>query len=426
MLLSRKALLAAFGLAVTLAVLSAQSTRTYGPGRVWWDAGQADVLPWDEDYDDPEGQVRILNTSGAIHTGDHPFFEALGTNGRACITCHQPSNAMSVSVASLRDRWKENQAKDPIFAAVDGSNCPDLPQDAMSSHSLLLNHGLFRISLPMPKNAEFQIEIVRDPTGCNTSPIYGLAGANPSVSVFRRPRVAANLKFVMKLMADAREPSLETQAVTAIMVHEEAKLPPTPEQLRKIIEFESQIYTAQVSDIRGGYLNGKNDPPALGPENLATGKAGALPGNSVSPVLLGIEVWRKPKDAGDLGVQLEFRASVARGADVFFARPFRVREDSGIYTCASCHAAGNTRYVGIDASNRPPSDQLPELPLFRITCDPKAPPHPILGRVIYTQDPGLGADHREMRGRRIHRDAAIQRTCSASSLFFKWIRSEPR
>ncbi len=385
MLLSRTALTAAGGLIATLAVAQAQTARTYGPGRIWWDAGQADVLPWDEDYEDPDGQIRILNASGAVHTGDQPFFEPLGANGRACITCHQPSNAMSVSVAALRERWKETQGKDPIFAAVDGSNCPDLPQNARTSHSLLLDHGLFRISLPVPKDSEFRIEVVRDPTGCNTSSVYGLAGANPSVSVFRRPRVAANLKFVANLMADAREPSLDAQAINAIMVHEEAKLPPTPEQLRKIVDFESQVYTAQVSDIRGGYLS---EPPALGPDNLANGKSGALRGNSVSPVLLGIDVWRKPKDAGDLGVQLEFRASVARGADVFFSRPFRVRKDSGMYTCASCHASGNTRYANIEGGNRPPSNQSPELPLFRITCDAAAPPHPTLGRIIYTQDPG--------------------------------------
>ena len=55
---------------------------------------------------------------------------------------------------------------------------PNLPQDKESSHSLLLKRGLFRIPLPWPpKNAdgspkpvEFTIEVVRDPTGCNTSP----------------------------------------------------------------------------------------------------------------------------------------------------------------------------------------------------------------------------------------------------------------
>ena len=353
-----------FGIALAFAaVLSAQSPRLYGPGRVWWDAGQSDILPWDEDYDNPTGQVRILNANGAVHTGGDPFFEALGTNGRACVTCHQPSNAMSVSVASLRERWTETQGKDPIFAAIDGSNCPDLPQSAMSSHSLLLNRGLFRIAIAWPPKStpDFKIEVVSDPTGCNTSPVYGLANPSPSISVFRRPRIAASLKYIPGVMADAREPSLHDQAITAIMVHEQAKTPPTEQQLRQIIEFESQVYAAQISDVRGGMLNGKTAPSALGPENLAGGKAGTLSASDGT-----FEVWRKPDG---FGLQLEFRASVARGSDLFFARPFQ-----GNQKCATCHAADQTKPIKID------TPKSAELPLFRITCDS--------GRVIYSQDPG--------------------------------------
>ena len=33
---------------------------------------------------------------------------------------------------------------DPIFAAIDGSNCPKLPQGIATSHSMLLERGLFR------------------------------------------------------------------------------------------------------------------------------------------------------------------------------------------------------------------------------------------------------------------------------------------
>jgi cytochrome c peroxidase len=36
----------------------------------------------------------------------------------------------------------------------------------------------------------------------------------------------------------------------------------------------------------------------------------------------------------------------------------------------------------------PWSDESPQLPLFKITCEAEARPHPFLGREIYTQDPG--------------------------------------
>ena len=119
----------AAALALSVLTLSAQSGRSYGPGRIWWDAGQGGALPWEETYDNPDGQVGIYNRTGAIRTDRHPFFESLGSNRRACVTCHQPANAMSVSAASLRERWIDTHGKDPVFAAVDGSNCPDLPQE---------------------------------------------------------------------------------------------------------------------------------------------------------------------------------------------------------------------------------------------------------------------------------------------------------
>src|SRR5579885_1427069 len=217
----------------------AQSGRSYGPGNVWWNPGDGAVLPLEEAYDNPDGQVSVFNKTGAIHTAGHAFFERLGANGRACVTCHQPSNAMSLSVATINDRWTETRGKDPLFAAIDGSNCPDLPQDAMASHSLLLQHGLIRISLPRPKNADFRIEVVRDPTGCNKD--------NSTISVYRRPRITANFRYVASgaFMADGREPSLRSQAITAAMTHEEAATKPTEEQLRQILEFEAQVYTAQ-------------------------------------------------------------------------------------------------------------------------------------------------------------------------------------
>jgi hypothetical protein len=298
-----------------------------GSGQVWWEAGWGGFLPWDAYFDDPDGQVGILNAEGAVRTDSHPFFEPLGRNGRACITCHQPANAMSLSAATIRERWQQTGGKDPLFAAVDGSNCPDLNQELKESHSLLLERGLFRIAIPWPpkSNPEFQLEVVRDPTGCNTSVAYGLKSAHPAVSVFRRPRVAANLSYLVAgpegiaLMADGRVPSLEAQAVDAALTHEEAQAAPGAAELARIVEFEKQIFAAQNSDIRGGLLGDADGAAALGPARLAASKAGGLSGESAA-----FDVWKGPKVPGDAALQREFRASVARGSEVFFRRRFQM------------------------------------------------------------------------------------------------------
>jgi len=399
----------------------------------WIEPGSGVTLPEFDAFDSVDGTVGVLNASGPVNTEGNPFFTALGTNGRACVNCHQPTYGMSVSTSGLVERWRTTDGKDPVFAAFDGSNCPGLPQEKESSHSLLLKRGLFRIPLSWPpKNAdgslkpvEFTIEVVRDPTGCNTSPQYGLKSADPTISVYRRPRPAANLKYVvsggrpivlktgtladldpetgnpvsMNLMTDAREPSLKTQAVSAIMGHEQAHEAPSRQQIEKIVEFESQVYVAQQAHIFGGPLAAAGGPPGLGVAALRDRKAGVLGDNDYDPVFGLFTAWK----GNDY-----YRASVARGADIFMFRQFWLRDAAHINsiglgnpmkrTCATCHNAQMTGqdlsagWVDVGTTNYPtwtePSTESSELPVFKITCNRDADPHPYLGRVIYTTDPG--------------------------------------
>src|ERR1043166_5623617 len=111
----------------------------------WWEPGLTAALLPHTEYPNPNGWLGMVNADGTTHTILHPFFEPIGTNGRACVSCHQPAHAMSIPAEAVRARWQATKGKDPIFAAIDGSNCPSLPQDKESSHSLLLNRGLIRV-----------------------------------------------------------------------------------------------------------------------------------------------------------------------------------------------------------------------------------------------------------------------------------------
>src|SRR5581483_9873535 len=175
----------------------------------WWDPNRGTPLQRSKTLGDSSGELRLLNTSGAVETNGHPFFTPLGSNGRACVTCHQPTSAMSLSLDLIRLRWADTNGKDPLFAAIDGSNCPNLPQEKEESHSLLLESGLFRIALPWPPRTasgqpvkpDFRIEDVRYPSRCNQNPA--------SISVYRRPRVASTVKHIplpagVTVMADGR------------------------------------------------------------------------------------------------------------------------------------------------------------------------------------------------------------------------------
>jgi hypothetical protein len=361
----------------------------------WWDSFQgAPLAPW-KDFDNPSGQLRLLNKSGEIQTKDHAFFTPLGSNGRSCVTCHQPSSAMSLSVDLIRLRWADTKGKDPLFAAVDGSNCPDLPQDKEESHSLLLERGLFRIALPWPPvtasgqalKPDFRIEVVRDPTGCNKNPA--------SISVYRRPRVAANLQHIalttggagVSLMADGREVSLQSQATTAVLTHEQASAAPTPAQLKQIEDFERQLFMAQQWHVLGGLLAEPGGPPLLGADNLASGVSGAGAVPAAADLAASFDPWRNLSAANLAIRQRAFRESVLRGVDLFVSREFGL-PDGKQGACVTCHRPGINHSVDIGTTNLPTAKESPELPLFRITCDASALPHPQLGRIFLTQDPG--------------------------------------
>jgi hypothetical protein len=416
--------------------LEAQSPPAFRPHTTWVSSGTREPLPRELVFENALGRLGVLNASGPIETAGHPFFSPIGSNDRACVTCHQPANAMSVSVESIRERWRATLGRDPIFAAIDGSNNPSLPPGEASSHSLLLNRGLFRVAMPWPPpgvDPEFAIEVVRDPTGVNRDPVHGITSATPMVSVFRRPRVAANLKYVtspdglfnvklgvlmekdpdtglpssMNIMADARAPSLSLQAQGAYRDHQGGKGPLPRAQLERILAFEDQVYVAQVWDARGGSLIEAAGPAALGPANVAQHSVHVL-NSPKTPVFHFFDMWIRPGATTD--PQAEFRASVARGNDIFLNRRFWVKDVAHINsiglgnpakrTCAVCHNAQTSGmdlapgWVDLGTTNfptwteSPVWNESPELPVFKLTCRKDAPPHPFLGREIYTSDPG--------------------------------------
>lgn len=412
----------------------------------WIEAGEGGLLEAENNLMNSEGKLGILNSQGAVDMKNHAFFEPLGSNGRACVTCHQPMNSMSLSTESLQERWKITNGKDPVFAAIDGSNNPKLPQQLESSHSLLLNRGLFRIALPFPNKfdngkptkTEFTIEVVSDPTGVNLDPDLGLKSKNPTISVFRRPRPVANMKYVMSpdpvfniktgtlaakdpetgltvgmnMMADSRHYTLKQQANDAYFGHLEGHKGLSKEQLQQILDFENQIYVAQSYDKWGSPLVEKGEPAGLGTKAMKEGKVHILANNNRDPIFHWFRTWEKPETMSNTltAEQKAFRASVARGNEIFMFREFWIRDATHINTiglgnpvrrsCTTCHNGQMTAqdlapgWVDLGTTNYPTwtentvSKLTSDLPVFKCTCDKSAPPHPYLGRVVYTTDPG--------------------------------------
>src|SRR5687767_13965838 len=65
------------------------------------------------------GEARTL-TPAAIDTSN-PFFQPLGANGRACATCHLPSDGWSLTPATARRLFDATDGRHPLFRLNDGA-----------------------------------------------------------------------------------------------------------------------------------------------------------------------------------------------------------------------------------------------------------------------------------------------------------------
>lgn len=339
---------------------------------------------------DPSGVVESFSDSGSVNTTG-AFFQSLGTNGRTCGSCHQASDAFSITPAHLQARFNGSNGTDPVFRPNDGSNCPtddvSTVEARRRAYSLLLDRGLIRVSMPIPANADFHLESVDDPYNCATA---------ANMSLYRRPLPSTNLKFNTAIMWDGREPSLQSQAVDATTGHAQGATP-TPEQVADIVAFETAMFTAQAMDNKAGSLQGagaEGGAVAVSQQTFYPGindVLGADPtGKAFDPKVF--TIYDRWTDAPGPA-----RASIARGQAIFNLRPIAISGVKGLNdvlgaptlngTCTTCHDSPNAgnhslRFpidIGV-ASFDPEGTQLAYLPQYHFTCDD--------GSTVTTTDPG--------------------------------------
>jgi cytochrome c peroxidase len=262
------------------------------------------------------------------------------------------------------------QGLDPDFRPVDGSNCDhniDISTlaERRQAYSLLINRGLIRIALAVPANAEFTVVNVANPYGCSDP---------TTLSMYRRPLPATNLRFLSAVMWDARESSPQTgtqkiaystnpadlqadlahQALDATTGHAQGATL-SAELQQEIVNFEMRLATAQAYDYLAGSLNGHG--ATGGPKKLAqqtvpsffVGINDPLGGNPLgtpfTPVIFNLyDAWTNNPSSTR-------RASIARGQALFNSKPINITGVAGLNddlnlasipgTCGTCHDASN-------------------------------------------------------------------------------------
>jgi hypothetical protein len=86
--------------AIALSAADEQPTPRYFGTLSWFDAGKDSVLPADAEFDNLHGKLGVVNSAGPTQTKGHPFFEPLGTNGRAERVSSEPPRALAL------DEWQ--------------------------------------------------------------------------------------------------------------------------------------------------------------------------------------------------------------------------------------------------------------------------------------------------------------------------------
>lgn len=319
-------------------------------------------------YLDPAGFVATYSANGNINTRG-AFFQSLGTNGRSCATCHVASQAFSISAANVRLRYIATRGTDPLFASVDGANCPTVRSGDEEGHSLLLKSGLIRVGLAVPAaTTQFSVDTERDPYGCAIDTSTG----QQVLSFYRRPLPTTNLRFLSAVMFDGRESvalplnspatfgsnlksDLSTQALHATQTHAQSATDPTPAQIADIVSFEMGLSTAQIWDYRAGSLSAfraQGGPATLATQSYFPGMNDSLTPSLFSPTIFTLfGAWED--QAGYYPGQSQ-RARIAAGEKLFNSFPINITDVRGLNdnaalgkpttivgTCGTCHDSPN-------------------------------------------------------------------------------------
>lgn len=372
------------------------------------------------------GFAATFSKSGVIdRTG--LFFQSLGSNGRSCSSCHLPGEGWTITPQGVQARFDKTDGTDPIFRTVDGSNSPLADVSTLearrSAYSMLLTKGLIRVGIRIPDGAEFELAAVDDP--------YGFASSK-ELSLFRRPLPTANLDFLSAVMWDGRETladpasldcilgttdcfaslhlTLSNQSNGATTGHAEAPLPLSDAQRNAIVDFQMNLFTAQIFDRQTGHLtaqSARGGALALSSETFYFGINDTLAGDyrtsaPFTPTAMTVyDAWSTAQpDAGIADPQLRARAAaarqaVARGQALFNTKPIQIRDVRGLNdalgvavipgTCTTCHNAPNVGNhsvpLPLDIGVTDASRRTPDMPLYTLR-------HKTTGEVVQTTDPG--------------------------------------
>jgi mono/diheme cytochrome c family protein len=293
----------------------------------------------------PGGEATTVSTKGSVNLSGE-YFKAQGTNGQSCAACHIPEEAWSITPGTLQRLFDETGGTHPVFSPLDANN-PNMdastPEARRAAYSMLLSRGVFRRGGAPRADSEWELVAVEDPHGyANVNQLVHWRRSMPTIN-FPVGSVTVNWDAAANVGKGQRAAlvNLTNRLVTGAMQGP----PPTAEVIDDIVDFESSLFTAQVTVPGVGRLDAdgaRGGPEALSKMSKAEGGFNLF------------DAW-----ANDANPK---RAQIARGQEVFNST------NASHKSCIACHdSANNGTSIGntmFDINTASAAARTPDLPLY--------------------------------------------------------------
>jgi cytochrome c peroxidase len=321
-------------------------------------------LPNNHPLQNPGGEATTLSTQGSVNlTGE--FFQAQGTNGQSCASCHIPEEAWSITPGTLQRLFDETGGTHAVFSLPDANNSNmdvSTLEARRAAYSMLLSRGVFRRGgVPRP-NSEWELTDVDDPHGfANVNQLVHWRRAMPTIN-FPIGSATVNWDAGPNVGKGQRAAlvNLTNRLVTVVMQGPQ----PTTETIDDIVDFETSLFTAQLTMPGVGRLD--SDGARGGSEALS--KMSKVEGEFDL-----FDAW-----ANDANPK---RAQIARGQEVFNSTNVSHK------SCIVCHnSANNGTNIDndmFDIRTASAEARTPDLPLYTFR-------NKQTGEIRQLSDAGLG------------------------------------
>jgi cytochrome c peroxidase len=312
-----------------------------------------DSIPNNHPVRNPGGKAATFSTQGAVNlTGE--YFQAQGSNGRSCASCHIPEEAWSINPGTLQHLFDETGGTHPVFNLLDANN-PTMdvstPEARLKAYSMLLSRGVFRRGgAPLATRREdgtlvreWDLIAVEDPHGyANLNRLVHWRRAMPTIN-FGVGSATVNWDGGNSVGTD-QHAGLINQTTRNVTGGQQGP-PAPPEVIADIVAFEESLFTAQLIVPGAGRLD--SDGARGGPEALST-----------MPKVAGrfdlFDAWA--------GHENPRRAQIARGQELFN------NQNAGGRSCSSCHNSANNgtniNNALFDIGTASAEARTPDLPLY--------------------------------------------------------------